>query len=68
MASIVRIGSDELLRELDRLEREHRMSSSEFFARFHAGKVPEGPDVMRWAWLCTVAMRRGLLSLSPAYA
>ncbi len=68
MASIVRISSEELLRELDRLEREHRLSSAEFLARVHAGTVPEGPDVVRWAWLCTVAMRRGLLSSSPVHA
>jgi hypothetical protein len=59
----------ELLKdELACLEREHRMSSFEFYSRFHDGTLSEERDFMRWAWLCTVAMRQGLLSFTPAHA
>jgi hypothetical protein len=59
----------ELLRsELERLEQTYRMSSYDFYARFHEGTLSEEPDFMRWAWLCTVAMRQGLLTFRPAYA
>ena len=68
MASIIHLGTEQLKCELERLERAHGMSSAEFFARFQAGTMPEGPGFMRWAWLCTVAIRRGLLSVLPVHA
>ena len=59
----------ELLKaELGRLEQEYRMSSHEFYSRFHEGTLSEERDFVRWAWLCTVAMRQGMLSFTPAYA
>ena len=54
--------------ELERLEQKYRMSSSEFYSRFHEGTLSEERDFMRWAWLCTVAMRQGLLTFTPTYA
>ena len=68
MTEIVRMTVDSLKAELDRLEHEHRMSSAEFYTRLQEGSLPESQDYMRWAWLCTVAMRRGMLSILPAYA
>lgn len=64
----IEITPDALKAELARLEQEHCMSSIEFYARFHEGTIPEGRDFMRWAWLCTVAMRQGMLSFTPAHA
>ncbi|MFN8633830.1 MAG: hypothetical protein U0893_08255 [Chloroflexota bacterium] len=57
-----------LKRELERLEQEYGMSSFEFYSRFHEGTLSEQRDFMRWAWLCAVAMRQGLLSFAPSYA
>ena len=52
----------ELLKdELGRLEQEYRMSSHEFYSRFHEGTLSEERDFVRWAWLCTVAMRQWVL-------
>lgn len=68
VTKIIRMTADRLKDELDRLEREHRMSSVEFYTRLQAGTLAEHDDYVRWAWLCTVALRRGLLSVAPAYA
>ncbi len=60
-----RLTPELLKSELERLEQEYQMSSFEFYTRFHEGKLSEERDFMRWAWLCTVAMRQGLLSFTP---
>jgi len=63
-----RLTPEVLMGELDRLERQYQMSSGEFYGRFHEGTLPEDQEFIRWAWLCTVAMRQGLLSITPSHA
>lgn len=59
---VVTIGPEQLAQELELLEREHRMPSWEFFERYQAGNLPESSEYVRWAWLCSMALRRGSLS------
>jgi hypothetical protein len=68
MGNIVHLTTDRLNEELRRLEQAHEMSSAAFFARFQAGTLSEHRDFQRWVWLCTVAMRRGLLVPANARA
>jgi hypothetical protein len=66
MGNIVHLTTDRLKEELRRLEQAHGMSSAAFFARFQAGTLGEHHDFQRWVWLCTVALRRGLLTAATA--
>ena len=55
---------ERLSKELKRLEHEYRVSSWEFYERYHAGNLEEADsdDFMRWAWLCSIALRNGTLA------
>jgi hypothetical protein len=62
VAKVTRLTPTMLSEELARLEREHGMSSSEFFHRYQEGQMGDSEDVMYWAGLCAMAMRRGVLT------
>ena len=64
----VELTPDILKEELARLESAYHMTSAEFYERFQAGTIPEGGDVVRWVWLCTVAMRQGTLVPTSVHA
>ncbi len=60
-----KLTSKDLQRELLGLEREHGMSSSDFYNRFRAGELGDDPQYMHWAGLCYIAMRTGVLAPTP---
>ena len=69
MAKTIRLTPERLAEELATCEREHGMSSYEFFEHYQAGELSELGESeagMRWAWLCSVALRSG--TLVPARA
>jgi hypothetical protein len=68
MAKIVRLTSELLRQELAKLEHDHGMTSVEFYEHYQAGDLKESEAFMRWAWLCAVALRRGMLTASRAHA
>jgi hypothetical protein len=61
MARTVRLSGKRLSEELERLEREHHMPSSAFLEKYQAGEMGDSKDMVRWAWLCSVALRNGML-------
>jgi predicted NBD/HSP70 family sugar kinase len=66
-AKDVRLTAERLADELARYEREHSLSSAEFFERYQAGDIDHSNAMTRWAWLCSVAVRSGV-SLSASVA
>ena len=64
MARTETLTPERLRAELVRLETEHGMSTAEFFERYQAGEMGDSKAVMRWAWLCSVAVRSGMLVAS----
>ena len=64
MARTEVLTPERLRAELARLEAQHGMSSAEFFERSQAGDMGDSKGVMRWAWLCAVAARSGVLAPS----
>ena len=66
MPRSVRVATPEQLREqLDRFEREHAMSSRDFLRRWDAGELVERPEYFRWAGVCHLAAKMGLLTPGP---
>jgi hypothetical protein len=53
---------DELTRELGELEQKHGMPSLEFYRRFRAGELGDSSEFVRWAGLCYMAVRNGVLT------
>jgi len=68
MARIIKLTPEQLAQELAKLEQEHGMTSLEFFERYQAGEMGDSETYMHWAWLCGVALRRGLLTPSATRA
>jgi len=68
MATTTRLTPESLKHELSRLEGKHEMSSMNFLEQFQAGKMGDSREMMHWAWLCSVALRLGLLTDSEAEA
>ena len=62
MARRVELTPERLAEELSRLESEYGMPSDVFFERYQAGGMGDSKDVVRWAWLCSVAARKGVLA------
>jgi hypothetical protein len=62
MSRVVRLTDEQLAARLTELERELGISAAEFYDRFRAGQMGDSPDVVRWAGLCYMAVRCGLLS------
>ena len=52
------LTDEKLDRELQRLEAEYGMSSSEFFERYQAGQMEHSNAILRWAWLYSIALRK----------
>lgn len=67
-SSAHKLTSDELVERLAQFEREHGLSSQEFYARFRSGEAGDSPQVMAWAGLCYMATRCGLLAEPPVRA
>jgi hypothetical protein len=51
----------ELGEELATLERRHSMTSWDFYERYRAGELEDSDDFARWATLCYLAVRTGVL-------
>lgn len=62
MTRTVKLTSETLSDELLKLEREYGMPSATFFERYQAGEMGDSKAMMRWAWLCSVAVRAGELT------
>ncbi len=62
MARIVKLTPRYLSTQLERYEQEFGMSSAEFLAKYQAGAMGDSEPVMHWAYLCSVALRRGVLT------
>ena len=62
MARIVKVTPHYLAEELARYEREFGMSSAEFWVTYQAGEMGDSEPAMHWAYLCSVALRRGVLA------
>ncbi len=62
MASTTRLTPESLQQELVTFEEHYRLTSAEFLERYQAGKMGDSRDVMRWAWLCSVALKLGLFA------
>lgn len=61
--------TDERLRgELRRLESDQGMPALEFYDRYRAGERGDSLQVMHWAGICYMALRRGILSRQPMQA
>jgi hypothetical protein len=61
MASTTRLTPETLKEQLSAYEDSYKMTSADFLAKYHAGKMGDSRDVMRWAWLCSVAVKLGVL-------
>jgi hypothetical protein len=69
MAREVRkLSSVELMEQLRQLEQERSMTPQEFYERFRAGELDDSPETMRWAGLCYMAERSGLLTAPAVHA
>ncbi len=61
MADIVRLTTEQLTERLAALERETGMPAHQFYARYCAGELGDGSQVMYWAGICYLAVREGAL-------
>lgn len=66
MAKIVKLTPELLERRLHDFEQQYAMSSVEFLDRYQAGEMGDSEPVMEWAYLCSVALRRGVLTRHAA--
>lgn len=62
MARTILLTDERLREELREFEREHGMTSAEFYEKFVAGLVEHDPDLMQWAWTYEVAVQAGALA------
>jgi hypothetical protein len=62
MASTTRLTPESLKQQLVTYEERYGLTSTDFLEKYHAGKMGDARDVMRWAWLCTVAVKLGMLA------
>ena len=63
MASTTRLTPESLAEQLSAFEEKYGIASTAFLEQYHAGKLGDDRDVMRWAWLCSVAMKLGTLTV-----
>jgi hypothetical protein len=68
VAKVTRLTRKMLLDELARLEREHGMSSTDFFERYQQGRMGDSEEMMYWAGLCSMALRSGARPSPPVRA
>ena len=62
MASTTRLTPESLKQQLATYEEQYGITSTDFLERYQAGKMGDARDVMHWAWLCSVAVKLGLLA------
>jgi hypothetical protein len=68
MESKARILDDTaLFEELRKLEQETSMTAWDWYHRFQECEMGDSADVMRWAGICYMALRRGVLTPSSAH-
>ena len=63
MASTTRLTPESLKEQLTAFEERYGIASTEFLERYHAGNMGDDRDVMRWVWLCSVAVKLGALAV-----
>ena len=61
-SKVRRLDEASLSEELRKLESEYSMSAWAWYTRFREGELGDSSEVMDWAGLCYMAMRRGLLT------
>ena len=66
MAKTTRLTPELLQDELARYEGRYKMPSLDFLDKYQSGQMGDSREVMRWAWLCSVALRLGMLTRSEA--
>jgi hypothetical protein len=66
MAKIVKLTPEVLERRLRDYETQYAMSSIDFLDRYQAGEMGDSEPVLEWAYLCSVALRRGALTRQTA--
>ena len=64
MASTTRLTPESLAEQLSAFEERYGISSTTFVEQYHAGKLGDDRDMMRWAWLCSVAVKLGVLTVN----
>jgi hypothetical protein len=62
MASTTRLTPETLKLQLAAYEERYSITSTDFLEKYHAGTMGDDRDVMRWAWLCSVAVKLGMLT------
>ena len=65
MADRIVLTDERLRGELRRLESEQGMTALKFYDRYRAGERGDSPQVMHWAGICYMALRRDILSRQP---
>jgi hypothetical protein len=69
MTRVVRkLSKRELKEQLALLEHDRSMTAWEFYERFRAGELDDSPETMRWAGLCYLAERSGVLAAPTVHA
>jgi hypothetical protein len=63
MASTTRLTPESLARQLSAFEEKYGITSAEFLEQYHAGRLGDDRDMMRWAWLCSVAVKLGTMTV-----
>ena len=66
MARVVKLTPEILDRRLREYEQQYAMSSADFLDRYQAGELGDAEPMMDWAYLCSVALRRGVLTRQAA--
>ena len=68
MAKVVKLTPHYVSEQLARYEREFGMSSADFLVKYQEGEMGDSESMMHWAYLCSVALRRGVLTGSAVRA
>ena len=63
MASTTRLTPESLAKRLSAFEEKYGITSAAFLEQYHSGKLGDDRDMMRWAWLCSVAVKLGTLTV-----
>jgi hypothetical protein len=61
MALTTRLTPESLKQHLPAFEESYGMTSAEFLGKYQAGKMGDSREMMRWAWLYSVAAKLGAL-------
>jgi hypothetical protein len=62
MASTTRLTPESLTQQFAVYEEKYGITSTEFLEKYHAGTMGDDRGIMRWAWLCSVAVKLGILA------